>query len=255
VNEQIRRAFLDVCEGYSVDRVIADPAMNVRFLEACRNLGLRRPPVELNSSLLNARKSKSLGQLPRAKRTSFSEEEEYRFASEVAARFFEHRTGLTVDQVLCDPNTASEFDTIAETIAPGYAPLQYRWAALNLRKSKRLSPEILSHVAPAESIDLGPIEALDAAHLPLSQGIYIFYSPTATLYVGETSNIRKRIAKHLDHSDNKGLARWFWENGFSRVLLEIRVLPNDTTSRVRSALESELIRSRKPVFNVQCASR
>ena len=98
---------------------------------------------------------------------------------------------------------------------------------------------------------MGLIEEIDVQKLPSSQGVYIFYSPTAALYVGETANLRKRIAKHVEHSDNKNLARWFWENGFHRIHLEVHVLPKDTAARVRLAIESELIRSRKPIFNVQ----
>jgi predicted GIY-YIG superfamily endonuclease len=251
VTHKTREAFLRVCDGYSADRVIADPVLNERFLHECRQLGLNESPAQLNAHLLNARKSGLLADLSRAKRTSFADEEEYRFASEVAARFIEHRGALTVDQVICDPKIVLEFDALAARIAPGYTPLQYRWAALNLRKSKRLRPESIAQVVPSTSAELGPIDSLDPSRIPSAQGIYIFYSTTATLYIGETANLRKRIGKHLDHSDNRGLAHWFWENGFSQVHLEIRVLPEATSQRVRSALERELIMSRKPVFNIQ----
>lgn len=251
MTNDIREAFVQVRDGYSADRVVADSILNQRFLKTCRELGLSQPVAELNANLLNARKSGLLSGLPRAIKTSFADEEEYRFASEVAARFFEHRRGVTVDQVICDPDIAAEFDALASSIAPGYTVLQYRWAALNLRKSKRLRPETISHIVSSEDADLGPVDNLDLSRVPLFQGIYIFYSASATLYIGETTNLRKRIGKHLDHSDNKGLAHWLWENGFTQVHLEIRVLPKATTQRVRCALERELIVSRKPVFNIQ----
>jgi hypothetical protein len=207
VRHEIREVFLIVCEGYSADRVVADPILNERFLDRCRQAGLIESATELNTRLLNARKSGWLSGVPRAKRTSFADESEYRFASEVVARFFEHSRGLTVDQVICDPAIASEFDTMAAKIAPGYAPLQYRWAALNLRKSKHLKPEPISQVVTSCSAHLGPVDAIEVDRIPAEQGIYIFYSPTATLYIGETANLRRRIGKHLDHSDNKGLAQ------------------------------------------------
>jgi hypothetical protein len=251
VRDIIRRVFLSVCEGYSADRVVADPVLNAKFQEGCRAAGLRESATALNLQLLNARKSRWLSGLPRSKKTSFPNEDEYRFASEVAARFLENSRGLTVDQVVCDATTAAEFDAIAERIAPGYTPLQYRWAAMNLRKARRLKPESISQVVPAVSADLGQLTALQVDSIPVEQGIYIFYSTAATLYIGEAMNLRRRISKHLDHSDNKGLAHWFWENGFSQVHLEIRVLPGSTSQRVRCALERELIVSRKPLFNVQ----
>ncbi|NUQ63201.1 MAG: GIY-YIG nuclease family protein [Pirellulales bacterium] len=249
---EIRRAFVEVSQGFSSDRIVADPGLNALFIGQCRKLGLSEPARELNALLLNARKSGALSGLPRARRTSFPDEVEYRFASEVAARYLEHRDQVTVDQILCDPDRASEFDSIAERIAPGHTPLQYRWAALNLRKAKLLRPEPVSHVAVAPSVDFGPATAIQIDQIPVAPGIYIFYGPSATLYVGETENLRRRIGKHLDHSDNKGLAHWFWENGFSGVNLEIRILPAGTGKRVRCALECELIRSRIPLFNIQC---
>ncbi len=247
---RIREAFLQACEGYSADRVVADPVLNRRFVDLCRQSGLTEPAAEVNSRLLNARKSRWLSGLARAKRTSFNDEGEYRFASEVAARFLEHQRGLTIDQILCDPETASEFDSLAASICPGYSPLQYRWAALNLRKSKRLRPETGSQLVSSTSSDLGPVKDLDVGSIPVRQGIYIFYGATVTLYIGETTNLRRRVAKHLDHSDNKGLAHWLWQNGFSQAHLEIRVLPEKTSPRVRCALERELIQSCKPIFNI-----
>ncbi|HKB05039.1 MAG TPA: hypothetical protein VKD90_22640, partial [Gemmataceae bacterium] len=65
----------------------------------------------------------------------------------------------------------------------------------------------------------------------------------------------KRIKKHLDHSDNKGLARWLWENGADDLHLELHILSVDHAARDRKALETELIRSRGPKFNVLGAMR
>jgi hypothetical protein len=251
VRDAIREVFLRVREGYSADRVVADPVLNESFQKGCQAAGLTESATALNLRLLNSRKSGWLSGLPRSKKTSFQNEDEYRFASEVVARFLEHGRGLTVDQIVCDPTTAAEFDEMAARIAPGYTPLQYRWAAINLRKAKRLKPESISQVVPAVSSDLGPLTSIRVDSVPAQQGIYILYSAVATLYIGEAINLRRRISRHLDHYDNKGLAHWFWENGFSQVHLEIRVLPSSTSQRVRCALERELIVSRKPLFNIQ----
>jgi hypothetical protein len=68
--------------------------------------------------------------------------------------------------------------------------------------------------------------------------------------VGECENLRKRIRKHLEHSDNKGLAHWLWSHGALEMHLEYHVLPVEVTTRVRKALEAELILSRRPIFNI-----
>jgi len=250
---QVRDAFLTVRDRYPPDRVVADPQLNQAFISKCRRMGLADSIKALNQKLLNLRKGGDLKGLPRSVRTSFRNEEEYRFASEIAARHLERQKNVTVDEIICDPELVREFDSIAADLAPAFSPFQYRWAALNLRKAKRLKPELLSRVAPAQTVSLGLVTQLDVVSISSKQGLYVFYDPESrqTLYVGEAANLRKRLEKHLDHSDNKSLARWLWEHGFEKLYLELHLLPEVTPTRVRRALESELIESRRPVFNVQ----
>jgi hypothetical protein len=253
MKDQIRSAFLAVHGPYPPDRVVADPNLNNAFIAECRRLGESDSIANLNQQLLNLRKAGDLKGLPRSCRTTFKNEDDYRFASEIAARHLERQKSLTVDDIICDPDLVQEFDAIASSLAPGFTPLQYRWAALNLRKAKKLKPELLSRVAPAEKITLGLVTNLDVVSISSRQGLYIFYDPESkqTLYVGEATNLRKRLEKHLDHSDNKNLAHWLWEHGFTKLYLEVHLLPHSTSIRIRRALETELILSRKPIFNVQ----
>jgi site-specific DNA-methyltransferase (adenine-specific) len=249
----VKQAFLTVHQGYAPDRVVADPELAAAFLAACSKLGMTEDPVTLNQSLLNLRKGGGLTGLPRSRRTSFANEHLYRFASEIAVRYMERKHGVSLDHIICDPILVQEFDRIAASLASGFSPLEYRWAALNLRKSTNLQPELLARVVRSEPIHLGPVAGLDVALISTKQGLYIFYAPEIqeTLYVGESDNLRKRTEKHLEHSDNKDLARWLWEHGLEKICLEIHLLPDETSTRVRRALEMELIRSRRPSFNVQ----
>jgi predicted GIY-YIG superfamily endonuclease len=251
LRDTVLQAFFETNRGFSPDRVIADPELNSQFIQRCLSLGAAGAPLELNLILLNSRKQGLLKGQQRSVRTSFGDEESYRFASEIAARFIEKRDSTTLDRIICDPILAEQFDSLAAEIAPGYSPLQYRWAALNLRKARSLRPELLSHVVRPVQVSVLEVQEIAESELPNSQGLYIFYGKLETLYVGEAANLRKRIAKHIEHSDNKNLARWFWENGQKDVRLELQVLANDTTTRVRKALEAELIATRHPVFNVQ----
>lgn len=250
----IRSILLDcynlICEGYSPDRVVADPALNSLFLEECRRQGLADDSATLNRSLLNSRKAGYLRGL-KSKRTVFPDRDEYTFAAEIAARVIERRTGCTLDGILCDPSAAAELDRIAAELAPGYTSLQYRWAALNLRKSRKLCPELVAHVVPPKSIEIHSIEKLELAQIPCEQGIYVFHSRDETIYVGEAISLRNRIGKHLEHSDNKHLARRLWEAGTDGLFLELQVLAEGTSTKVRRALESEMIASRRPAFNVR----
>jgi site-specific DNA-methyltransferase (adenine-specific) len=240
--------------GYSADRVVVDPELNAQFVAACRKLGLVALIEELNLALLNLRKSGGCA-VPTTQRTSFRSEDEYRFASEVAIRLIERRDQVSVDRILCDPMRAAEFDAIAAGIAPGFSSVEYRWAALNLRKLRRLSPELLARVRPAFEVQTARVDDLNLDAVPRTQGLYFFFNSTAALYVGEAQNLRKRIAKHLDHSDNKGLAQWLWAEGTANLYLEWHALESSISTRVRKALEAELISSRQPIFNVQCVTK
>jgi len=250
MKSELRAAFEAARCGYSPDRVVADPDLNESFLAECRRLGLADPPATLNRALLNLRKGSALSGL-KSRKTSFAKEDEYRFAAEIAARFIERRDSLSLDDVICDPVLVAEFDRFAADISPGYTPLQYRWAAFNLRKAKRLAPELLGRVAPPIRVLAFRAAELDLSQIPTEQGLYLFYARDRLLYVGEAQNLRLRLKRHLDHSDRREFARWLWEFGKDDLHVEIQVLEQITESKIRRALELELIRSRRPVFNVQ----
>jgi len=249
MTNQLIKAFDEVRQGFSADRVIADPAMNLGFIDACQRRGLTDEPVDLNLKLLNRRKRGGLP--PSSHRTVVRNQDSFAFASEIAVRSLERKHQTTLDRVLCGPELAREFDRVAEAIAPGFTPLKYRWAALRLRKTSRLKPEILGRVVPATVFGPAPVAKIHVSQIPNEQGIYILSSHDKVLYVGESTSLRARIKKHLDHSDNKFLAQYIWEFGKASLMLEYHVLPVGTRTDVRKAMELELIRSRRAEFNKQ----
>jgi hypothetical protein len=249
MREIVRDAFLAVRGQRSPDVVVADPELNDQFLRECRARGLTESPAVLNLTLLNLRKSSDLQGI-NSKRIVVRNQEDFRFASEIAVRFLERRDQVSLDQILCDPKRATEFDAIAGSLAPGFSPFEYRWAALSLRKRKRLRPELLGKVIQAETVVARRAEDVKPEDIPVQPGLYLFIGPSGVLYVGECQNLRKRLCKHLDHSDIKNLAHWLWEHDITDLRVEYHVLPAGVSARVRKAMEAELIRSRKPLLNL-----
>lgn len=249
MKEIVKRAFITACAGYSSDRVVADPELNEVFLNECLRLGLKQPPSKLNKSLLNLRKSGGLRGI-KARRTSFRDQADYVFASEIAMRYLERRNSVTLDDVLCDRKLAEQFDELAARIVPGYSPLRYRWAAFSLRKNRRLRPEPLAVAIEPTRIEQFKVSGMEVERIPDSQGLYLFFEGKKYLYIGESGNLQKRIRKHLEFSDNRGLAYWLWEHGTSDFFLEIQILEPSVSTRIRKAMELELIRSRSPEFNI-----
>lgn len=252
----VLRAFLQSRDGFSSDAVIANPELNSKFIAVCRELGAKNSESELNQCLYNLRKSRALESHPTMRRSSVARREEYEFAAEIAARYLERRHNTTLDRVICDPNLRKEFDTLAMEIAPGFAPFDYRFTALSLRKVRRLRPEVAARLLHATKVESFRVVDLDVTRIPQTQGVYLFYyKAEGLLYLGEARNLRERIRKHLDHSDRKELARWLWEHGETELFVEIHVLPESTTSAERKALELDMIRSRNPRFNISGLDR
>jgi len=251
----IRKAFLAIRDGFSPDVIVADAGLNQQFIAECRRFGAMEPESVLNAQLLNLRKARGLEGYPTSKRVKVTNQNEYRFASEIAVRLLERRYAVTLDQVLCDRSLAAEFDEVAASIAPGFTSFEYRWAALALRKRRKLRPELLSRVVIAESVRSVKVSGLLLEEVPLRAGLYFFFNTSGPLYVGETDNLRKRIRKHLEHSDNKNLAQWLWGHGIEELHVELHVLPDGASTKIRKALEAELIVSRQPVFNVSWTGR
>lgn len=251
MNERILRAFLRCRDGYSPDVVIANPLLNAQFLADCRRLGVKGADFEVNHCLYNLRKSGALEDHHTTRRVRPTKRDEYQFAAEIAARFIERQRNTTLDRIMCEPDLAREFDRLAQELAPGFTPFEYRFAALSLRKTRRLRPEVGPQLLRAIRVESFRVAGLDISRIPRAQGLYFFhYRKEGLLYLGEAKNLRDRIRQHLDHSDRRDLARWLWEHGTDNLLLEIHVLPEGTATSARKALELDMIRSRKPRFNI-----
>lgn len=251
----VKIAFLDIHDGHSTDDVVTNPELNLRFLRKCQSLHPEVSAYDANWKLLNLRKSSSLGKV--TTRTSRLDHSAYFHASQIAARLMEDRFSLTVDRVLCDPQHRQLFDQTASEIAPDVSFYRLRKAALALRKARRLQPEIVKRIAEwQKEVLLFPAVELqvDPDKIPRSPGVYLFRDLTGYLYIGEAQNLRLRVAKHLDHSDRKSLAHYFWQHGYSQIAVELHAFSSNsgaTKQSARRAYESDLIDKRSPRFNLR----
>ncbi len=242
------QAFGEVRDGFSADRVVADPDIDRRFLRRCRELGLAGTDYDLNWSLLNARKNGHLSDLPKTKRYTVREMDEFEYASELGVRHLQLTKEVSLDQIICDPDLARQFDEYAMRLAPGYRPLEYRWVALGLRKAGRLQK---SKAETQTLPDLGlcrGVSRLKASVLPQTNGLYLFSSEGSPVFLGHTDNLRHRIERHMDVSDSRGLPDWLWDQG----PLDLSVAEMPGVLRVsRQTAELLLVRRLHPLLNYQ----
>ena len=258
----IQAAFQQSHDGWSVDEVLLDDDRRKRFLTACRAQSELKPPSVADSALLERlvqiRKSGKLDikATKRANPRDGADVNDWLPVAEIASRLMQDRFEANIDQWLVNPDLLKEFDTIVSEIVPDadrYAP---RKAALTLRKSRRLQPELLTRVTDwKREIQIATVADMAArlSTLPTNAGIYIFRDKTGFLYIGQSNNLRTRLSKHLDKSDRKSLARYLEAENKEEISVELHIFAADSPAAVtvvREAYESDLIRTRKPRLNV-----
>lgn len=245
----LKRAFFAAREAFkdrgSTDLYIADPNRNVVFLALCRQFGIKASDYQINKTLFNARKNKLLPNL-QSQRTSI-EYGEFAFASEFAATQLRYKTGASIDDILCDPALASQFDAIAQNVTPGFSAFEYRWAILSIRKTGRQKKLPTSFRLPRFTTGFrllrDPIE-----QIPQQSGIYLLYEKQKLLYTRSAADLRHGVELHRDANILRAIYEKLWRPTPDDFIV-------DYTTIIRPmaflrAIERKLVEERHPVFNV-----
>ncbi len=259
-------AFTACHGGWSTDEVLLRDESRQRFVASCKKLSAQRniPVVSEDAfcrALLHVRKSG--GKLPRATKRAASSgndstnvsEAELLAASEIAARQLSDRLQCHTDAILVDSVARTYFDEHAKKICPAscYA---LRKAALRLRKTRRLEPELLARVTDwklhVAEYSVAGLRA-ELTRVPRRPGIYLFRDKSGYLYIGQASDLRKRLTSHLTDSDRRALSEYLNRKDASEITVEVHVFLDGSPGeqlRTRRAYESELIRTRSPRLNL-----
>ena len=248
ISRAILEAYRVSCQGFSRDRVIADPSLNEAFLDQCKRLGIPGTPVELNLRLHRIGKRGQLGGIMKRRRIiSHMDMDPYLFASEIAWRILEEQNNLSLDSILCSPRHAQEFDRIARCFAPGYTSFQYRWAALALRKDANkkvkyalmLNPAIASRQFGRKAYSLDEARSIEP-----DQGLYLIRSSSSNIYVGETYDLQQRLTIVAAHAKAMELL------SLNAALLSVKILYlQGARLQERLGLHSRLLGSLRPRAN------
>jgi DNA modification methylase len=248
--EHLVKAFESVYEGYSLDRVLADPKLGSALTKKCQELGLPGTPKDWNHLLMRLRKAGKLAKFQTRKRTEFSwsDYDEFLFASEIAWSEMENYGSL--DEILCDPDLANKFDGIARSLAPNFTSLQYRWGALTLRKKSKIA-RVRSERFTGLSLDeFGKKQQLKSLaneeSFCNSPGLYLITGSRQEIkYVGSALNLSKRVSTQfargqLDH----------WLNKLSATSIRRLPKPEVTDPIDLLSMQTRLILIAKPILNV-----
>ena len=228
-------------KGTSADHVLCDPELDARFVAACKKKGIAGNAYAWNRLLLRIRKA---GRLPKVKsshaRITFEAMDAYSFASEIAMQSIEVDYEMKLDEVLCSPEVAAEFDKTASEFAPGYSSFDYRWAALAIRKRARSAKTLAKkHCFEWHQRRLPRRRALAKCDVERFDfpGVYVLSRGKEKLYVGETCSLKDRLRQMLEVEYWKGL------EGIS-VTCE-----TDGEPARRHGLQSYLIERTEPLWN------
>jgi len=248
----IVEAFAKSYRGFSVDRLVADPLLNQDYQLQCERLSVPGTEAERNRFLFLIRKSgrlKSAG-IETIRRTTFDWEEmdPYLFASEIAyRRVHDLYDNASLDEILCDPLLAKQFDGFAASCAEGYSSLEYRWAALKLRKQGALGRKRGRNITLTKFVaqDWFAFDDLNFSELSSKPGLYAICSKDDFLYAGETSNVRARLGLQL--SEN-AIREWpKIHRDHSQLQIAIREVK--TIADARLARQSRLLKWYSPRWN------
>jgi len=153
-------------------------------LSNCRLLSIPGDARDWNHLLLNIRKAGSLGSIDTSRRTMIPRNHmaSFMFASEMAWRTISKESDASLDDILCDPDLRNAFDSRASLIAPGHTPLEYRWAALSIRKDASKGRRFLDRLT--DSMARRVFRISDRHRMPASPGHYLIMAGGGPFFVG-----------------------------------------------------------------------
>ena len=121
------------------------------------------------------------------------------------------RRAESLDEILCDPDLADEFDQRASRFVPGLGSFECRWAALKLRKAARAARhrgKVLK--APKRKGQPLPIDDFHPDSMQEKSGVYIvsdINEKTPRLYIGGTLNLREQLRRQFGGKQREAWSR------------------------------------------------
>jgi site-specific DNA-methyltransferase (adenine-specific) len=235
-------AYNEAGRGFPADYILCDKELNQEFVAACLKQGIGGNAFVWNQFLLKLRKSSKLPRSSRQpKRVTAEELSRYGFASEVAWRLLAIDYRKTLDEILCSPDFAAEFDRLAMEFGPEQvSSVEYRRAALSIRK--RTKPARIRAAANYDdwSRKRGQRISIDDCQKSNYErpGVFVLSHDNAGIYAGESENVRAHLDTILANPNWQGLEP-------NSIFIDC----NDQSFTTKYALKSALVRRESPLLN------
>jgi hypothetical protein len=129
----------------------------------------------------------------------------------------------------------------AAQIKPGFSPLEYRWAALAVRKKSKAKPDASDVTVSLER----EIRIEDAAvALPSDPGLYLFTGPELPLFVNHADDLRSQLGHHLELAGTALIPEWLLGQSGPVSRLSYVALPSIRPDRLREYRITSIARFR-----------
>ena len=185
--------------------LLLNPDQQEPFLKACRQVNKEIPSVQWNQALWSlTRKEQKLLQGLKAGHHqalfSVGSLDAFTPAAEAALGLVKRETGCSIQEVLCHPERAAEFDMMAERLAPDATPFELRWTAWVLlrqraRRSRRRVATSGNKTTARRLPKAYPLDTYEPAR-SLDVGVFILEGAgKETLYVGSTAELKSHLQR------------------------------------------------------------
>ncbi len=256
------QAFEDTRNGASTDALLWDRVLLDTFVARCRELGLDAESRVLNRRLINVRKNKNRFEKRGIVISPTTRKEQkpsivprHAAVVEFALVRLRYRFGLSIDDILMDPQTSDTYEEIVLNWAPELSREDIRRAALYVRKTrfiqKREADQIraldLSLVQNEFSVPT-PLSQIRLAEVPAVPGLLEVDEPDRHLYVVHIDNLRPLVSRFACGTAFEIVKNDFWIPNPDEITLRYVAGTKIGGVSLRK-WEHRLISEHSPVFN------
>lgn len=244
-DQGIIEAYQEAGDGFPADHILCDKDLDQAFVDRCTSKGLDGNAFYFNRRMLALRKARKLPQSTRrVPSITPLQMGQFGFAAEVAWRLLAIDYQKTLDDILCSPQFALEFDRLAAMFGPQddrATSIDYRRAALSMRKktnaARATAAKEFRDWLTRKRLKVISVDKLNSrkAEVP---GVFVLRHDNASLYAGESENIGKHLETILENP------HWQELQADSVVIAE-----KGQGHALRNALKSALVQRENPLLN------
>lgn len=261
-DRKIFDAFLLEASGHSPETVLIDPALAAAFHARARKLGVHASSADINRRILNIRKNKARYAahglvLPKATAIVPQESIVPRYAHiiEFSLARLHSRYGVSIDDILIDPELAAEYEQMAHAAAPELSPVQLRLAALYIRKTRYIEKAKADDIQALNTAKievafetLGTLDHARGIELKPGAGLVELLEDNRHLYISRNDDLPAVVHQMASGATLQFMANDFWTPDPRRLV--VRVLRGaEFQQRPVSQWQLKLISEKHPVFN------